>query len=67
MTTRRPTRPRIPAAGPAAPLPQVPMPPNAAEPVRAVSLGLALLKAARVESWCDLVDTLRTVINPPPD
>ena len=36
------------------------MPAGAPDPVRAVSLGLALLKAARVESWDDLVDTLRT-------
>ena len=36
------------------------MPAGAPEPVRAVSIGLALLKAARVQSWEDLVDTLRT-------
>ena len=36
------------------------MPAGAPDPVRAVSLGLALLKAARVQSWDDLVDTLRT-------
>jgi hypothetical protein len=36
------------------------MPAGASEPVRAVSLGLALLKAARAASWDDLVDTLRT-------
>ena len=36
------------------------MPAGAPDPVRAVSIGLAMLKAARVESWDDLVDTLRT-------
>ena len=36
------------------------MPAGAPEPVRAVSIGLALLKAARVQSWNELVDTLRT-------
>ena len=36
------------------------MPAGAPDPVRAVSIGLALLKLARVQSWDDLVDTLRT-------
>ena len=35
------------------------MPVNPPDPVRAVSLGLALLRAARVETWGDLVDALR--------
>ena len=35
------------------------MPVDAPQPVRAVSLGLALLKAARVETWDDLVAALR--------
>ena len=34
------------------------MPVDAPDPVRAVSLGLALLKAARVETWDDLVASL---------
>ena len=35
------------------------MPLDAPDSVRAVSLGLALLKAARVETWEDLVDAMR--------
>ena len=34
------------------------MPVEAPDPVRAVSLGLALLKSARVETWDDLVASL---------
>jgi|GEM_PF-2542743 len=36
-----------------------PLPTNAPDPVRAVSLGLALLRTARVESWDDLNPALR--------
>lgn len=61
MTTRRPTRTGTATpSGLTGPQPLVPMPAGAPDPVRAVSLGLALLKAARVESWADLADTLRT-------
>ena len=55
MTARRPNSdPGRSDTGPAQ-LPLIPMPVDAPEPVRAVSLGLALLKAARVQIWDDLV------------
>lgn len=47
------------SAGSTEPLPLVPMPEGAPDPVRAVSIGLALLKTARVESWDHLVAALR--------
>jgi len=59
VTARTPRRAAT-SARSAAPQPLVPVPAGAPEPVRAVSIGLALLKAARVRSWDGLVDTLRT-------
>ena len=41
------------------PLPLNPLPTNAPDPVRAVFLGLALLRTARVEAWDDLIAALR--------
>ena len=58
MTTRRPNRTRVAATAAVGPLPLIPMPVNAPDSVRAVSLGLALLKSARVETRDDLVATL---------
>ncbi len=54
------TRPRPAAsAPPARPLPLNPLPADAPDPMRAVSLGLALLRTARVEAWDDLIAALR--------
>ena len=58
MTTRRPNRTRVAATAAVGPLPLIPMPVDAPDSVRAVSLGLALLKSARVETWDDLVASL---------
>ena len=57
--TARASRGAATFASSAAPRPLVPMPAGTPETVRAVSIGLALLKAARVQSWDDLVATLR--------
>jgi hypothetical protein len=57
MTGRPPTRVHD-AASRQLPRPLNPLPAGAPEPVRAVSLGLALLKAAKVEGWDELIGAL---------
>ena len=60
MRTRQSTRTRPAGSAPRnRPLPLHPLPADAPDPVRAVSLGLALLKTARVEAWDDLIAALR--------